>query len=67
MSKTVNTTPLHKNKSIISLKDQTNIQGYLGWVQSRKSGCQKLSHYSHNRLKFVWNSECTGFGIRRVI
>ena len=44
MSKTVIATPWHNNKVIISLNDQTNIQGPLAWVKStcidRNTGCQ---------------------------
>ena len=71
MSKTVIATPWHNNKAIISLKDQTHIPGPLAWVKStcidRNSGCQIKQLCTKGTQIFVRNSECTGFGIHRVI
>ena len=64
-------TPWHNNKAIISLNDQTNIQGPLVWVKStcidRNTGCQIQQLCTQGTGFYVRNSECTGFGIHRVI
>ena len=69
MCKTVITTPGHNSKAIVSLNDQTNIQGPLAWVKStcidRNTGCQIKQLCT--QWFYVWNLECTGFGIHRVI
>ena len=56
MGKTVIATPWHNNKAIISLNDQTNIQGPLAWVKSTGFyGIQgvKLSNYVLKGLDFM--------------
>ena len=71
MSKTVIAAPWHNNKAIISFNDQTNIQGPLAWVKStyidRNTGCQIKQLCTQGTGFYVRNSECTGFGIDRVI
>ena len=56
-------TPCHNNKAIISLNDQTNIQGPLAWVKStyvlNEIQGVKLSNYVLKGLDFM-------FGIRNV-
>ena len=71
MSKTVIVTPWHNNKAIISLNDQTNIQGPLARVKStcidRNTGCQiKQLICTLGTGFYVRNSKCTGFGMHRV-
>ena len=58
MSNTLIATPWHNNKAIISLNDQTNIQGPLAWVLIGIQGV-KLSNYELRGLDFM-------FGIRNV-
>ena len=69
MSKTVIGTHSNNNKAIISLNDQTNIQGPLAWVKQHiLNGIQgiKLSNYVLKGLDFMFwiqnvqNSEYTG-------
>ena len=68
-TKTVIATLWHNNKAIISLNDQTNIQGHLAWVKStcidRNTGCQIKQLSTHGTWFYVRNSECTGFRIHR--
>ena len=53
----------HNNKAIISLNDQTNIEGPLAWVKSTcLTGIQgiKLSNYVLKGLDFmfgIWNAQ----------
>ena len=71
MSKTVIATPWHNNKAIISLNNQTNIRGPLALVKSTcidwNTGCQSKQLCTQGTGFYVRNSECTGFGIHRVI
>ena len=60
-----------KNKSIISLNDQTNIQGPLAWVNStcidRNTGRQTMQVCNQETQFHVRKLECTEFVIHRVI
>ena len=71
MNQTVNPTPWHNNKPIITLNDQTKIQWPLAWIKSawivRNRGCQILQLCNKETWFYVRNSKCTGFGIRRVL
>ena len=71
MNKTVTATPRHNNKAIISLNDQTNIQGPFAWAKStcidQNTGCLIKQLCTQGTWFYVRNSECTGFGIHRVI
>ena len=53
------------------IKRPKNIQGPLAWVKStcidRKTGCQIKQLCTQETQFYVRNSECTGFGIHRVI
>ena len=70
ISKTVIASPWH-NKSIMSLNNQTKIQGPFARVKStciiQNTGCQIKQLCNQGTQFYVWNLECSGFGIHRVI